>query len=69
MPTVVDERGRTPLMDALVHGNDNAVKEQVELGAHVNAFDNEVGRLYCNKRPVSLSHRHILTAYVTCCGR
>jgi hypothetical protein len=42
-PVTVDERGRTPLMDALLHGNDAAAMELVERGADVNAVDFEVG--------------------------
>lgn len=41
-PVSVDERGRTPLMDALLHGNDAAAMELVDLGADVNAVDFEV---------------------------
>jgi len=41
-PTVMDEHGRTPLMEALVHGNDDAVKQLVQLGADLNAYDEEV---------------------------
>jgi hypothetical protein len=35
-------------MDALMHGNDTAVKELVELGADLNAFDKEV-RQTCSR--------------------
>jgi hypothetical protein len=51
---VRDERGRTPLMDALMHGNDKATKELVELGADVNAYDEQV-RPWLAAGPVPLN--------------
>lgn len=40
--TSVDEWGRTSLMNAIIHGNDNIATTLIDLGADVNAFDDQV---------------------------